>query len=412
MITSSRILSALASRYGSSRAGRTSRATLDFQIDFHRLLELAEATTGSAHELALSDLAAAAKAGVIGLDIHPKDRTLIEKVRIPKGGEDAFFRYLGIPSPVSQRESLAAQVAAMAEIDVPATDAVLWREFCLAHAERIREGLSRGVLEGVDGEQADEILRTAARLLHWKGESYLRFASCVVCGNSKKLQKLQPRVEPILHQVTGGRISTLADLGITETGGGLWLHGPATLLFENRPLDFGGLALPIHLSATDLHRGRLQTSARRWLTVENETSLHELAKLRSDTLLISSGYRGGVANSAVISLLRAAPADCELWHFGDSDPKGFDILRDLRARTGHAIASLHMRYRPADPPAPLSLRDVQLLHTLIASPDFEEAERQSLREMLEHREKGRYEQESLGLPQAAWPFYETDSLPR
>jgi hypothetical protein len=40
--------------------------------------------------------------------------------------------------------------------------------------------------------------------------------------------------------------------------------------------------------------------------------------------------KGGYANSATVEFLRNLPENIELWHFGDSDPKGFDILRDLR----------------------------------------------------------------------------------
>jgi hypothetical protein len=61
------------------------------------------------------------------------------------------------------------------------------------------------------------------------------------------------------------------------------------------------------------------------------------------------------------------PAALECHHFGDSDEAGFEILRDLRDRSGRDLQPLHM-------------------------------------------ERGRVpaEQESLGAPRAKWPFYPAD----
>jgi len=93
---------------------------------------------------------------------------------------------------------------------------------------------------------------------------------------------------------------------------------------------------------------------------EHETTFHELAKLQSGELLIQTSFPG----SATVALIRSLPATLEWWHFGDSDPAGFEILRVLRERTGRDFRPLHM-------------------------------------------EPGRvpYEQESLGRPRREWPFY-------
>jgi hypothetical protein len=69
--------------------------------------------------------------------------------------------------------------------------------------------------------------------------------------------------------------------------------------------------------------------------------LHELAKTPENVLSVSSGSEGGYANSAVIEFLKTLPADIELRHFGDSDPKGFDILREIREKTGLEANSPH-----------------------------------------------------------------------
>lgn len=128
--------------------------------------------------------------------------------------------------------------------------------------------------------------------------------------------------------------------------------------------------------------------------------------MSSDTILTSSGSEGGFANSAVVTFLLTLPANVELWHFGDSDPKGFDILRDLRERSGREIRSLHMRFRPSGKPrSPLDGEDLKTIHRLLASEFITAGERAELEKIREADDKGDFEQESLGRPAVDWPFY-------
>ena len=138
-------------------------------------------------------------------------------------------------------------------------------------------------------------------------------------------------------------------------------HGPLPLKLDGEWLDFGRLRGAFRLSQSDIERVEaIHTAAVRFLTVENETSFHELAKLRPGVLLIQTSFPG----SATLALLRRLPATLEFHHFGDSDEAGFAILRDLRERSG---------------------RDFQALHMERGRPNFE--------------------QESLGRPKPDWPFY-------
>jgi hypothetical protein len=107
---------------------------------------------------------------------------------------------------------------------------------------------------------------------------------------------------------------------------------------------FGSCSPATVSSSVDLSRVTgIETDATRCLTIENETVLLELAKLQSGVILIgTNGYPG----IATLMLLNALPQRLEFWHFGDSDPAGFDILRDLRERSKSDFGSLHMRYRP------------------------------------------------------------------
>jgi hypothetical protein len=84
---------------------------------------------------------------------------------------------------------------------------------------------------------------------------------------------------------------------------------------------------------------RAPPTARRCLTVENETSFHELAKLHSGVLLIQTSYPG----SGALALPRRLSPVQEFWHFGDSDEAGFDIPRVLIEKSGREFRSFHMQ---------------------------------------------------------------------
>ena len=233
----------------------------------------------------------------------------------------------------------------------------------------------------------------------------MRFASVQIFGHSKLLELYRQQIEPSLSRITGGTVNRLSDLGILENERTFLLHGPLELRFDGQSVNLSALQFPVRIETSDLRRAVLATDAKRCLTVENAAMLKELAKIQSGTLLASSGSEGGYANSAVIDFLVRLPKTLELWHFGDSDPKGFDILRDLRLRTKRRIQSLHMSYRPAEPPSPLSAEDISTAERLLISDHLLPEEKEEVRKLLAHRSKGIFEQESLGRPKAEWPYY-------
>lgn len=91
---------------------------------------------------------------------------------------------------------------------------------------------------------------------------------------------------------------------------------------------------PFRLSQADIEGAdEVSTLAHRCVTIENETTFHEIAKLRSGELLVHTSYPG----SGTLALLQRLPLTLEFWHFGDSDSAGFDILRILREKSGPRV---------------------------------------------------------------------------
>jgi hypothetical protein len=401
-IRSNPVSAALAAAYERSAAGRTGRAERDFQIDYRELLRQAQAGDGEARAIADAELAAAAEAGILVLEKHPRDPSLIFKIRLPLANEPRFYERLGLLSPTQKRANLAGQFSAASQFEIAET----WRPAWVAWCDKMRQA-------AVDGQPAHplsiqdpagnlELLRLIPKLLDWREESLLRFASCVLCGHSKRLEALSGKLGALLEQVTSGEYKSLENLGLLENPRFVLCHGPLRLQTPSGALDLGLLTGPFRLSMGDIVQAvSLTADASRCLAVENETTFHELAKLRSGCLLLQTSYPG----KAVLALLSRLPDSLEFWHFGDSDPDGFDILRDLRERSGLPFRGLHMRFRPQPKGPELSPEERRKLERLISLPAME-AERAELRAMLAAGHKGRFEQESLGRPAfVQWPFY-------
>ena len=354
MKTPSPVLEALARLYQQSQAARTGAASRDVLVPLEELLAEAGCQEGEQRAVAEQQLVEAEASGVLKRDpVHPRDRTNIRQIRFSPANEAALYARLKRPSPVQGRAALAGQFEAAASASVPLPWGGRWRAWC----ERMRDAALAGQsVIPFDREASPAnagLLDLLPKLLAWRGESLARFASCVLCGDSKRLEaqaaierdgefcgQLRGKLGRLLEDITGGQIRTLDDLGIVPNPRSALVHGPLRLQLDGVWLDCGLLHGSFRLAQEDLQRAdEVATTARRCLTVENETSFHELAKLRSGELLVQTSYPG----SGTLALLRRLPATMEFWHFGDSDKAGFDILRVLREKSGRDLQPLHMQ---------------------------------------------------------------------
>jgi hypothetical protein len=403
----------LARLYAESKAGRTGAGQRDFLVDFKKLLADAGCQDGDDRSTAIRQLKEL-DGSLLSLEGPRRDSDIIHQVRFPSANESKLFALLEIPSPARRREILANQFSEAARFAVPEVWLGSWQRFCAELAEAALRGGAIAPFSRDDLVGNAELLALAPTLLAWQQrgeESLLRFASCVLTGNSKRLGELAAensagrhagKLGAILDRVTSGKIQCLEDAGISASPRFVLVHGPLRLQLQDQWLDLGVLRGPVRLSDTDINRAsQIKTSALRCLTVENETSFHELAKLGSGELLVCTSYPG----SATLALLAKLPSALEFWHFGDSDAEGFDILRDLRERSYRPFRALHMKWRDAASCEPLDAEDKRLLKALIQSASMQ-TEHEVLRQILKEETKGSFEQESLGTPQIQnWPFY-------
>ncbi len=359
MKTPSPVLLALARHYEKSHAGRTGRGTLDVSIELEALLREVNCRSGEAREIAERQLREL-DGKLIQLEFaHKKDKANIFKVRLSPASEAEFYKFIAQPSPTEKRQNLSCLfLNASSDPAVPETWRAAWEKFCRDFSRAALNGEPLLHFNRNDPDETAELLELLPKLLAWpetSGESLVRFASCVVTENknSKRLEqlaakeqdgpfqgKLRGRLGRLLDIITEGRIQTLDDLGIFANPRFALVHGPIRLLFEKGRLDLGLLQGPCRIALEDINRAdRVETNATRCLTVENETSFHELAKLQSGELLIQTSYPG----SATLALLKRLPAAMEFWHFGDTDKDGFEILRVLSEKSGRTFKPLHMQ---------------------------------------------------------------------
>jgi hypothetical protein len=121
---------------------------------------------------------------------------------------------------------------------------------------------------------------------------------------------------------------------------------------------------PVALSENNFPEDcQITTLATLCLTVENEDTFHELAATNPGVLLILTSYAG----SAVRRLLNLLPDDLRFLHFGDGDPAGSDILRDLRQKSGRDIQPLLIPGQASQKRRPLRQTELSTIKRLLDS---------------------------------------------
>jgi len=388
-------LHALATLYRESSAGRTGAAK-DYTLDWEKFLRQTDRHDGDARELAEQELieAESASAGRLVIDRHPRTGAK-EVLRLKReGGEAWLFDVTGLASPTDDRKRLAAFFQQAMATMVPEKHSAGWNAWCETLSQCALDGRPVSPFKRDDIEGNAALLGALADVLNWpdkRGESLIRYASAVICRDSKALETFRPRLASALREITGRTEISLEDFGITDTPRSVLLHGPLTLRLPAGKIDFGLLSGPVALSATDLKEAlTVECAARMCLTVENETVFRELAKRATGVLLVQTSFPG----AATRLLFERLPADIPCYHFGDSDPAGFDILRDLREKTGRGFEPVMMRFRD-HPGAPrLTASERRDVARLLVSPVMVDV-RDQLLEMSHANTKGDFEQESL-----------------
>lgn len=368
-------------------------------VEWEKLLDWCAAHSAEDRREAGEALAALGKHQVVF--IKPGARKT-RRVVVPLAAETKWFDAFGEKHPRLARLGIAdfTREAAKWRHDLLGE---LWRDWCLALADAMTAGKFPSFVDRYDEADWRETLPLFSGLTGraWPAGTLVRAASAEIAADSKWIDDRRPRLDRMLRALAPEKMSTLADIGLADPPRLCIAHGPLRLNVSGEWLDFGLLRSPFAIGEQDIENGEVSVRIpARVLTVENETTFHQLAQLASGELLIHTSYPG----SATLALLRALPEDCECWHFGDSDPQGFDILRDIRERSRRSVRALAMRYRERPSAPALTVRERRLAENLRADSALLTEEQAALQAMLTGGSKGDFEQERLPLTLSAWPF--------
>ena len=406
-----RVLQVLADRFARSRAGRTGRGVRDFLIDYKELLTAAGCLTGDARTLAEVALAQADSRkgrGIAAASARPRDAC--SRWRIPLGREAELFTHgRRRRTRGKNARQLAADFhrAAITEV-LPALGNRLASLLC-ALGRRCPRGPEHRPLfpvttfretpnsfplapPGCSGGAANRCcdLRVACSAAT-QNASVSCAQSCVASSPMSPAARLR-----MLPAIRHHRSPRALSLSTGRFACALRANGSTS----GNSLDPSG-SLRSTLRPPKPSRRQQHRAASRLKTTPPSTNWPKVAA-------VTCSFVRATPAPPLSGCLPLLPSALETWHFGDSDPAGFDILaRPFASVQPAPFRSLHMQFRAAHDAPLLTPEEKRLTERLCDSPHLT-AERSHLEQMLASGSKGNFEQESLGRPRLLrWPFYDS-----
>lgn len=400
-----RWLQTLHEKWVNTRKHRVTPAMRSRPMDWEDLLDAAGLKTAEDRQAAQREAERLPQLKLHRLKGRPH---IVLKIEVPLESEAWLHAQFGSQTGAEAQQAALAVVERFAAKTHPLLPEA-WN--ALLNRLKAEFSLPRAVepLRWREATRVEELLKLLFDLTarEWPEGTLIRDASTQIGRDSKYLEAQQSFIERALELLLG-RETPLEALGIQTSNSVLHYSGPLVLHFadHSKPLD---LRFESTLSVAELERAtHITTTAERLLTVENrKTTFLQLAHADAtrSTLIVATSF----PTQAVKLLLQKLPRELPHHHFGDTDPTGWDILRNLREVSGRDVRPFHMRWRP-QPNAPhLTQRDQQILARLQAAARMADCH-EALHEMKAAGTKGDFEQESLGRPVLeGWPFYETNS---
>lgn len=239
---------------------------------------------------------------------------------------------------------------------------------------RLEENKSvKEYIELSEHEKTRRLIQTVAAIEENEDECYVREFSIRHFGDSKVFEEMLGLVGKVMRRFGDGyqemdTYAILAEYSIYHTPNYVYLKGEGILYLgkeernlavsgkedkmllvsekkgriqENR-IDLGMMQQGIGLSGEDMRYVRIENKAdlKRVITIENLTTFFRWSE--ENTLII---YLGGYHNSLrrnLLKMIHEQMPEAEYLHFGDIDVGGFEILEDLRGKTGIDFRPYHM----------------------------------------------------------------------
>ena len=285
-----------------------------------------------------SQMASIEKKGLITVKRKKRgkiDTEVISAVTLDVDSLDRCYRILG-------RQPKADKNAAIKKLLNEFCDRTpLLHDFCEEQFRRLEE--NKKVKYSDDLERLERILKVLAEIENVEEETFIRNFSIRVLGDSKAFEHIKTAVVTLLCEYGGypDKECVLQDLNIVNNPGYVYVKGKGTITISGQTIDFGRLDGDFGLSSAVLDDiEKVEISASKVITIENLTTFNSFVD--NDALII---YLGGYHNSIRRNMIRKIyedNPDKQYFHYGDIDAGGFNILLDLRRKTGISFAPLNM----------------------------------------------------------------------
>jgi hypothetical protein len=388
-------------RWQAARGRRVTAPSRAFSQNWVKLLESAGITSAEDQATAAREAEAC---GQLVLKRHRYRTYLIERVTLPLASERWLIERFG-GTAVGALQAAALEIVAEFSGRGHSRFPTEWAALCESLRAAFSDGRSLRPFHWSHPETFRHLLEVVKNLSEreWPAGTLIRAASVDIGLDSKELERHRRTFEAGLARLFGTEIS-LKSMGLIAGDSHVELHGPVCLHFPDGSVhDFDGLT-NVLISAADLARcSSVSTTAERLLSIENrKTTFRQYAAANQDrrTLIAATSF----PTHAFRDLLEKLPVSLPHYHFGDTDPAGWQILLKLREATLRPVEVFRMNYRTGGPHRPLTPYDQQLLPKLLATPLLADV-RPEIEAVLKRQDRGDFEQETLGPPAAGgWPF--------
>ncbi len=381
-------------RWQAARGRRVTASSRPFSQDWVKLLEAAGITSAEDQATAAREVEAC---GQLVLKRHRYRKYLIERVTLPLASETWLIERFG-GTAVGALQAAALEIVAEFSGRGHSRFPTEWTALCESLLVAFSQGRSLRPFGWSHPGTLRQLLDVVGNLSEreWPAGTLIRAASVDIGLDSKVLERHRRTFEAGLARLFGTEIS-LKSLGLVAGDSHVELHGPVCLHFPDGSVhDFDGLT-NVLISAADLARcSSVSTTAERLLSIENrKTTFRQYAAANQDrrTLIAATSF----PTHAFRELLGKLPVSLPHYHFGDTDPAGWQILLKLREATSRSVAAFKMKWRPAREPSPLTPFDRKVLEKLLVEPLLSDV-REEIRIIAELGDRGDFEQETLGPP--------------
>lgn len=217
----------------------------------------------------------------------------------------------------------------------------LW-EYLRVQRERMENNKNVEYYEH-DLEDYRDLLKLAVAALSNEQEVFIRTLSIRLFSDSKRLEKLAPRLKALLFRYGEyeEKESVLEECGIVQTPTYVMIKGNARICLGTQTIDLSEMEGDLALSTGTIKDLKwVKVLGERIVTIENLTSFHEYIS-GGDFVVYLGGFHNKVKREFLRFLFKQNPKK-EYRHFGDIDAGGFYILEHLKRKTGIPFVSLYM----------------------------------------------------------------------